>query len=74
MPVVALPGALEYRLRILSDRGDPAFLIDDADDAEGGDADAAAAGHGHGGEGLRVGVQVLLEAVDDLEWKMIQSA
>ena len=65
MPVVTLSGALEDRLGVLPDAGDLALAVDDADDPEGGDVDAGGRGRGDGDKVLRVGVEVLLQGVDD---------
>ena len=67
VPVVSLPGALQRGLGVLPDRGDPALLIDDANDTEGGEVES---GRGGGDrerrECLGVRVQILLETVDHL--------
>ena len=65
MTVVSLPGALEDRLRVLPHGGDLALAVHDPHDPEGRDVDARGRGRGDGHEVLRVGVQVLLEGVDD---------
>ena len=64
MPVVPLPGALEHGLGVFPDARHSPLLVDDAHDAEGGEVEVACVDADRA-ERLLLGVEVLLEAVDD---------